>query len=214
MSWKCPHCEEEIETLDYSVPTSQTEYGTAYINDKEKATPTEQNPDPYYERIVDHESGDNSDVEWDGSPEYSCPRCQRSINEDELIWFEDENTQKEKKKETEPEESLHKIIKPENYIIKDEISKDFSESSIVCKNCFHMFVFETENSYSRNIEEIYNCPKCNEQNSLKEFRILLEKGFFNTKTKTKNVTKKTTNKPIWSLDQLTRKIHTKISGYL
>lgn len=215
--WKCPHCEEEIDSLSYSVATTSYEYGSAslagckredYISDPNHTW-------MHWEMITDHSSDDYGDTNWDGDCEYRCPECDNEISDiDSLIWI-GISEQIELKKEKEPEETLHKIIPPKNYIVKDEISKDATESSIICKHCFHIFVHDIERRYREKDEKDFcECPKCGEQNSPQEFKELLAKGFFSNnaiKIK-KNATKKTKHRSKWTLGKLRRKVLSKISG--
>ena len=177
MAWKCPVCEIEIDHLDYDVPTRNSEYGSAYLNNSKK-----KEEDLFYERITEHDYSDSGDSEWDGSPGYRCPECEDDISPNELIWIDtDKEEIEEKKKSEEPEETLHNIIKPQNSIIQKEISKDVSDSSIICKKCFHVFIHRIEGGYfgAEDKQNFLECPNCGQTNSLEEFKELLEKGVFN-----------------------------------
>lgn len=183
MSWKCPSCETEIDHLCYNVQTTSSEYGSAYLNDHPK-----KKEDPYYEKITEHDYQDGGDTEWDGSPEYECPECNHRTDPENLIWFDSETEKEEaKKKSEEPEETLHNIVKPKNSIIQNEISKDITDSSIICKKCSHVFIYDIEKEYFRTKEKenFLECPNCGQVNSLEEFKELLEKGTFNKHALTK-----------------------------
>ena len=183
MAWKCPECKEEIDNLCYDVNTQNSEYGTAYLNDSQK-----KKEDTYYEVITDHEYSDQGDSRWDDSPEYRCPECDHMLHPESLIWFDSEiEKEEEKKKPEEPEETLHNITKPKDYIIQDEISKDIADSSIICKKCFHVFIHGIEKGYfgTKDKENFLECPHCGQTNSLEEFKELLEKGIFNKHALTK-----------------------------
>ena len=185
MAWKCPNCEEEIDSLRFEVNTSSSEYGTADLNDSKK-----KKDETYYEIVVNHDCEDNGDTEWDGSPEYRCPECDDYINPDNLIWIDtEEEKTKEKKKLEEPEETLHNVIKPQNSIIQNEISKDITDSSIICKKCFHVFIHRIERGYfgTEDKQNFLECPHCGQTNSLEEFKELLEKGIFNKHVITKKI---------------------------
>lgn len=175
MKWKCPHCEEEIEELYYSVNTVGTEYGTAYLNNKPKPTITENERPAYYQEIADYERDDDNTSEWDGSPEYRCRECDEDIELDELIPIITKEDTKTEEKLEEPEETLHNIIKPKNLISTNQVSRDASQYSLTCKKCLYLFIHGIE-PYSHNeTEDLVECPLCGQLNSLKAFKETLNK---------------------------------------
>lgn len=178
MAWKCPNCETEIDHLQYNVNIQNSEYGDACLNDSRK---TEE--DKYYEIITEHEYQDSGDSEWDGSPEYRCPECDDNINPENLIWIGSEEEEK-KKIPKEPEETLHGIVKPDNYIIDENTgrstTRDAINNSLICKKCFHIIVHDIdEPMYGKKEQEFVECPNCGTVNSPEEFKELLKKGKFN-----------------------------------
>jgi len=194
MPWKCPKCEAEIDQLSYSVATNGTEYGTAQLDDENKEG---------RDRICDHDFDESGDSDWDGNPEYTCRECDTEINIDDLIWFDsEEEIEKEEKEKKEDEEVLHSIIKPEKEIISKDNIKDASQSSIICKNCRHMFV--ASESYQ---EEFYDCPKCGITNSTEEFKKLLKEGYYSQKKKDDTNKQKIKHGSIKSMVKSRRKIH-------
>jgi len=170
--WKCPECNNEISELNYEVETSGKDYGNAILSSNNNVNLC---------IIEDHDCTDSESGDWTEDVEYTCPECNTTVSPRELIWCENTETEEIeiiKQPET-PEESRHRIITPTNNILKDEEAKDTS-SSIICKNCRHIFVCNTDRGYygSNNIEEIIDCPKCGESNCLKEYQELLGKGYF------------------------------------
>ena len=161
MSWKCPNCEEEIETLDYDVGITATEYGTAYLNEEKS---TEENT---RDIVVDWDSNDMGNTDSNGDYEYRCPECQEEINPDRLIWIEEEEEEEKKeiKKPEELEETKHNIIRPKTPII-IECNINNNNSSMICKECSHIIIYDDMN-YS---DEFPECPKCGTVNSIQEFR--------------------------------------------
>jgi hypothetical protein len=140
--------------------------------------------------VVDHEC-DESNSDWDGSRIYTCPECSDEISESELTWAEDEKDTEGLTpaeiplKDREPEETLHNIIKPEKMIISGDIRGDGPiNSSIICKACSHIFVFETGRDYGKsygNDDSFCECPICGTPNSETEFQTLLKNGYFDKK---------------------------------
>jgi uncharacterized protein YbaR (Trm112 family) len=171
--WKCPNCNNEIESLQYHVNTQSSEYGTAELSEKKQERG---------DIVTDYNSDDYGDSDWDGSPEYTCPECDNDVSLNELIWVDedDEEENNKPKPEPEPEETLHKIILPENNIIKSDLPRQ-AEDSIICKNCRHIFVIEEtyRPGYGREKdEEIFECPKCSTSTTLDEYKKLLTNGYF------------------------------------
>lgn len=170
--WKCPECHNQIDELKYNVSTVSSEYGTATLSDEKT--------DDRHERIVDHNCDDSGDTDWDGRPEYECPECDSQILISELEWIDKEEIKIEELPQ-EPEETKYNIIMPLRNIINTEESKDTSDSSIICKICFHVFVCEEScDYYHKKNEELFECPNCNHSNTFKEYRELLKSNFFKT----------------------------------
>lgn len=178
--WKCPNCNHELERLDYHVNTQSSEYGTADLSDTKQIRG---------DIVVDYNSDDYGDNEWDGSPEYTCPECDNDVSLSDLIWVNDDDEEEEEKPKLppEPEETLHKIIKPSKDIIKTDMPKS-TEDSIICKNkkCLHVFVIEESDTYQRrrnNIDddELFECPKCSTSITLEEYKKLLNSGYYCSK---------------------------------
>ena len=166
--WKCPECKHEIKELQYQVSTQSSEYGTASLSEKFEIT--------NYKIIYDHNNDDQGDTEWDGSPEYTCPECENEVDPTELIWVIEDEEENKPEIPPEPEETLFKIICPKIQIIRKECPKDSSCSTLICKNCKHIFVCDTANDYDNG--GTFECPKCYETNTVKEYKELLLKGFF------------------------------------
>ena len=165
MSYKCPHCEEEIDHLRYNVRTTCMEYGTAALPSRET---TGTHPMSSH---LDYDSSDSDDNDWDGSPEHECPECNTTINPNSLIWTEEEE---EKIIESIEEEERHLIIRPQLAFVLQG-PKDQLDSTIICKHCRYAFANQTS-EYSH---EHIDCPKCGESNTTEEYKELIEKGFFN-----------------------------------
>lgn len=177
MSWYCKHCNKKINDLKYNVNVSSTEYGDANLSE-EKVEPDDM--------IDDYNYSDSGDTEWDGSPTYRCPECDKEITIEKLIWKDNEEEIKEKaekrkkEQEEEPEEFLHNIITPKNNIMSKEIPKRIK--TIICKKCFHPYIYDT-NRFSRNNDETYDCPKCGTSNTPEENTELINTDYFNNKEK-------------------------------
>lgn len=179
--WKCPHCEAKIDRLDYRVDTMGTEYGTADLTSRSNIEGSS--------RVTNHEYSDSGDTEWSGDVTYECSECNDELDLDDLIWVPEEETKIVKPKpEEEPIETTFNIIRPQNEIIKNEIAKDSRNSTLLCKECNYMFIGDNQNNSFNS--DILDCPKCGVQNSIREFKELLEQGHFNIQ---KHVTKKTTH---------------------
>src|ERR1035437_28361 len=80
MSWKCPHCNNQIEEVKYSVPTTQTEYGNASL-------PSEFMPAGRIPEVMDYDCTDSGDCDWDGDATYECPECGHTIELTELTFI-------------------------------------------------------------------------------------------------------------------------------
>ena len=192
MPWKCPSCDEEINSLNYTVNTVGSEYGDATLSNSEPG-PGRTNR----EIVVDHDYSDSGDNNWDGEPDYTCPECSDDIVPSTLIWIEPEEIEEEEKPKNLEEES-HNIIKPITNIIRsnDSISRDLLDFTLICKKCNHIFVYDAgEDHYRTDLDkQFYECPNCATQNSPSEFLTLLKEGFFNPKSKTHKHVRPNTNK--------------------
>lgn len=159
--WKCPHCQEDLESLDFNASTRGYECGSAQLSDVKEED---------YDRVVDHDYSDGgTDETYDY--EYTCPECEANVSLRELIWKEDEEDEEEeqKKKDAEPEETKHKIITPKNNIISDKQAKDTTENAMICSNkkCKYVFVYQKENYDAKN--EFCECPRCGTSNSISNY---------------------------------------------
>lgn len=208
--WECPECNELIEHLSYSVPTTAIEFGSAYLTSRRNET----------ERITDHDFDSNDNDGWDGRPSYSCPECDCELSPASLVWNEgecDDELEDEECdcnqytcqecrgrqiREDDDQESSHEIIRPKSNIVRNEIPKDISESSILCKECRHIIIIDDESNCGVN-----DCPKCGTTNTTLEYEDLVEKGFFSTIIKKQHVTKKNTGFK-WAMGKLRSKIRT------
>lgn len=162
--WKCKYCNEEIEHLCYKAYTEGREYGDAILED----------PDPDQEEasICDWEYNDSETTETSDYI-YSCPECNHNINLDELIPVTNEEREKAKIKEEEPEETKHNIIKPKNEIMVQGKPRDTSLEGIICENCKHIFVYQFD-LYGK--EEFIECPKCEATTSAQKYLEKLTKS--------------------------------------
>lgn len=169
--WKCPECEEEITSLNYWVSTNSSEYGDAELSDKKETNRRD--------IIIDHNYNDQGDTDWNDEPEYRCPECDELVEPTELIWVGNDHEEEEKEKpEPEPEETLHKIITPKQNFIRKDLPKDSTNSTIICKQCKNIFIFDIGTDYT--YEEFCECPKCFTTNSPEEYKELLKNGYFNS----------------------------------
>lgn len=217
----CPSCEKEITYLKFSVAVESYDYGTADLPNRKLKSGESLN------FIIDYNTDDSGDSNWNGNPEHECPHCENNIRLSELVWIEPEEKEeiieKEKPKPTppEPEETLHKIIKPE-IILNIETESGFRNQNqdqtkiiMICKHCFYSFMYELkkkDNMFPE--EESYECPRCSQTTTGKEYYNLLQKGFFKRKRKIINLktpdVKKNTSRSITSLDKPRKSIHSKI----
>lgn len=193
--WKCPHCEAELEELEFTASTRGWEAGSAFLSKENEEQPGD--------RILDYDYSDSATDETDDY-EYKCPECEHNIHLETLIWITDNETEEEEKKikhkhencfdcklnkgtcyhkvsyckhckynqEPEPEETLHKIIRPKTIITVDRQPEATQEDGIICKKCKYVFVYETAKDDSK--DEFYECPKCRTVNSKKEYQKTLE----------------------------------------
>ena len=160
--WKCPSCENEIENLDYEV--SAREWGYASLHD-----PNDENSEA---EIDEHEQ---SDSEWTDGVSYYCPECNEEVALSDLILVKTEQ-EKEKPKKEELEEEKFKIIKPEIEIQVQRGNTDQTDSTMICKHCYYVFVYST-GKYGE-AEEFTDCPNCGKQNNREEYKQLIKDRFF------------------------------------
>ena len=160
--WKCPSCENEIETLDYEVPAR--EWGSAYLSE-----PDNENSEA---EMNNHET---SNSEWTDDVNYFCPECNEEVDLSDLILVKTEQ-EKEKPKKEELEEEKFNIIKPEIEIQVQRRSTDQTDSTMICKHCYYVFVYFTE-KYGK-AEEFTDCPNCGKQNNRKEYKQMIKDRFF------------------------------------
>lgn len=156
--WKCPLCENEIEHLDYDVDSR--EWGSCDLSNSEEPETS---------------NFEQSDSEWSGDVSYRCPECNEEINLSDLLPVKTEQ-EEEKPIKRELEEEKFNIIKPEINLQIEKNNIDQTENTMICKHCFYVFVYSTEN-YS-NEEDFHNCPNCEEQNNKKEYKKLITDRFF------------------------------------
>lgn len=161
--WKCPHCNEKIEYLEFIASTKGWESGTVSLSN-----------DADNRELEDHDYNDSgTDDTYDY--EYTCPECSRHIQTEDLIWYiEDEDEEIQKVIPNEPEETLHKIIQPTNKIIIEIQPKNVTDFGIICKNkkCQYIFVYEGRDASE---EELFECPQCQEVTSKKEYLLTMQK---------------------------------------
>lgn len=117
MSYKCPNCEAEIESVDYE--KSGYEYGSY-------------NPTTGEENC--------HDTSFDGDCYYKCPECDEEIDPDDLEeWNEDDE-------EAEcSDEHLAEIREPDipNLFTKDD-NDHYLKGITVCKHCGQGYEFQDE----------------------------------------------------------------------
>jgi hypothetical protein len=209
MPWKCPECQRIIDHLDYNVSTRDTEYGHASLVEERPEIREESDELRDSQIIEEHEYNDSGGSEWDGDCDYECPECEAEINPTELLWSDEieipilpiASTTTAQLRQTyyinpnihrtppppEFEEEDHQIVFNETRIQITDNPKSIEESSILCKKCFHLFVFSCDNNYRSYNDYFCECPKCRTGNSVNEFRQLLKDGYYQ-----KNAPKKTT----------------------
>lgn len=161
--WKCPYCENEIDTLDYSVEVR--EWGYVNLSDDNGNCQTE-----------DYESRDN---EWNGDPEFSCPECSEIIEPSELTLVEENETEEKEEKEEEKklEEEKFNIIKPEKELQLTNKGSNQIENTMICKHCFYVFAY-SDKTHDHEKEEQIDCPSCGEPNNVEEYKALIETRYF------------------------------------
>ena len=162
MYWKCPSCGNEIENLDYEVRAR--EWGYASLSN-----PQNENSEA---RINEHEQ---SDSEWTNDVDYYCPECNEEVALSDLVLVKTEQ-EKEKPKKEELEEEKFKIIKPEIEIQVQRGNTDQTDSTMICKHCYYVFVYSTEKYGGP--EEFTDCPNCGKQNNREEYKQLIKNRFF------------------------------------
>lgn len=170
MAWKCPHCEGEIENVDYSVNITQQEYGRADLTASPR-TPTLAETD-------NHECNDCGGSEWDGDPTYMCPLCNQEIEIRDLTPIGEEETPEDPNhipaENEELNETRFSITKPQNQIITTQ--RIAIEGTILfCAKCKTGFASDLENGYFG--EHVFQCPKCERPCTQEETKMLLEEGF-------------------------------------
>ena len=215
MSWKCPECEEYLEYIKYSVDTSGREYGIADLNNSPSANVIDTVTRSNYDLIEDYSCDDNDGGSWEGSPDFECPHCNHTLDINDIVWEIEETPVVTKMKaqlqEGILEETIHNIIGPTTKIIDNSFNSK-RESSIICKECKHLYVYNTGNRYDSSSGES-SCPKCGTENTVAEFQLLAEEGFFDKKP---IITKKNDKKNTSQLRKLVvrtrRAIHRQISG--
>jgi len=83
--WECPNCENEVCQLRYSRPVIGHEYGNFDLpSPGSNARGRAMSPEDM-DSLGDYES-DNEETNWDGSPEYECMECDRTLFLNELVW--------------------------------------------------------------------------------------------------------------------------------
>lgn len=115
MPYKCPHCEEEIEHLNYS--TNGYEYGSYHI---------------------DSQDYDCDGSEHDGGTTFNCPECDEEINHPDDLEEVEEETEEEDK--TEDYAPIRTPQEKETLLCKDS---DTQHRNIVrCKKCGQGYEFQ------------------------------------------------------------------------
>jgi len=82
--WKCRDCNEEIDHLIYTVPVSTTEYGSAYLDDRNSKIKEITATTRMGDIIDDYNYDDRGDAEWDGDITYNCPECDYEYSHNEI----------------------------------------------------------------------------------------------------------------------------------
>lgn len=146
--WKCPECNEEIESLNYRVSTVGTESGSCSIKTYRNNT-----------EATDYESDDHSD-EWDGDFEYFCPECNEEINLSDIQSKEEEKEEESGRlEENENSKNINKkTIEGENQEGTDIMLK----TANICPKCKYYFPRseKEEYNYKKKEENIIECPEC------------------------------------------------------
>lgn len=196
--WICPSCEEEIDYLEFTASTTGIETGTVTLSENEEtggdrlkeedwngnSEINESNIEHYQcpeceeryypsELIWKEEENDNNKKILEQKKEKyknhtSCWMCLSEKRS--CIHILKECLHCKYNKEPEWEEEKHNIIKPKNNIIseKDHTPKNASETSMICKNCEHVFIYEKKSSNEEN-EEFFECPNCATINSKADY---------------------------------------------
>ena len=161
--FKCPHCENEINSLYYNVTSRESGRCSIF---KEHITPNRppsyRNPSNNGLYLNDYDTENSS---WDGDPDYECRECGHSIEINEIIV--EQETQEPAPEQIKPIEENDAVESITKLIIKiDKKEKinpyDFSNMGLCkCPNCKHTFCTET-NKITKN-EEFVFCPKCGEE---------------------------------------------------
>lgn len=181
MAWKCTNCNSIITQLQYEVSTSSVEWGRARLSNHKPSIEEETHPHQLRNAMIDDfDYDDHGDTEWTDEPEFRCPECDENISLEELEWEEDEDTEDTTPKNPEePEECSHRIITP---LIKTQAQGNTLEGTLICKNCFHAYVYEIARYYDQTSGGM--CPLCGTENTIKECKELMDQGFFsNNKNK-------------------------------
>jgi len=194
--WKCPECDEEIVKLNYDINTQSWEAGYAHLIDN----PTEDQKRGINRDIIDeYESREYGDSEQTGDNNFTCPECSACVSRSDLLWeeYEHEEYNKNENEELEEktemittskgfkvpknfEETKHNIIRPETEITPSE-ALEINNSSMICKECSHLFVSSVEKFKNMEKGEPSACPKCGTENIKDDYLILLKDGFFDKK---------------------------------
>lgn len=74
-TWKCPHCEEEINHLDYS--DDATVYGQCDLTADSRG-------------VVDVTDYEENGCEAMGEPRFTCPECNEDLNLSDIIYSDDD----------------------------------------------------------------------------------------------------------------------------
>lgn len=161
--WICPNCEREIEYVEYS--SECREWGSASL--------IESNENDEEAETCDYEQNDS---ETTGDTTYSCPECSADISISDLRPAKTESEEEKTPKKEELEEEKFDIIKPEIKIQVQERNTDQTDSTMICKHCYYVFVYST-GKYGGN-EEFTDCPNCGKQNNREEYKQLIKDRFF------------------------------------
>lgn len=163
-TYKCPFCKRKIETVDYSVLTSEN--GTAHLSSRNANT--QQNAE-----ITEINDYNSNNTYWYDDPSYTCYECDHPLLLNEII------VKKRKKPEPKPEPE-NAIESPINLIIRHKNRKSYDLKNLhinVCPKCTYTFCPNiSPNTDYRLSNEIIFCPKClnpidqvkNELNNIKK----------------------------------------------
>lgn len=148
--FKCPHCQEELEYVNYTANTSGWERGSAKVNN---------NGD-----FADHECED-SETNEASDYEYSCPECDEPLEESDLERIEEKEEEEEETPKNEDGEELKPPNEKENikkFIAEHEnnfIQTIQRENIIICIKCGQTNLTKREELE----EETAECSKCGQQ---------------------------------------------------